>query len=561
MKTILIAVNATFNHTNLAIKYLRQYYLKSAHSRDDMEIICKEFTINDDPRGNTAILLQENADVYGFSCYIWNISIILEMTGILKKLKPGCLIVLGGPEVSFEKQGFFDIHPEVDYIIRGQGELAFTELMNNFPDGKRKIIDGEFVPLSEIPFPYENDDFAIKQKQYYYETSRGCPFCCSYCLSSATGQIDFLPVERVKKEMGLFIDMKLKQVKLVDRTFNFDNRRSMEIWKFLIDRHRLIPYKTNFHFEITADLLSEEAIDLLRTAPKGIFQFEIGIQSTDTEVLENVHRKSRIGDVFANIRKIKELDNISIHLDLIAGLPGESWSTFSKSFNDVFSLRPSMLQMGFLKVLKGSTIREDAGKFSIEFSDQPPYEVLSTETMSFFELLRLKNIEKLVDKYYNSSQFKYSLEFLTHHTSDVFGMFSDLEKFWEEKGMFKRKVARQETIQIFLEFGIKMIGKDNQKELFRDSLKFDYYRFDKKTAVESLGINHSNHHPDLPRDRERKSWFLDDGRPSAVKPRLEHYSFDAAKLIETDDFVEADSFILYEMNGDRPEIIDILVFS
>lgn len=600
MKTVLVAVNATYNHTNLAIKYLKRFYLKSGYSQDDMEIICREFTINDDFKENAALLLKENANVFGFSCYIWNVRIILEMVEILKKINPGCLIVLGGPEISFEDDAFFDAHPQVDYIIRGQGELAFAKLLNhiannnnemtqdlNFYDSKKskylgRIIDEEPVPLDKIAFPYDERDFAVKQKQYYYETTRGCPYCCSYCLSSAADHIICLPADRVKREMNIFIDMKVKQVKLVDRTFNFNDQRAMEIWKFLIERYRQTPYKTNFHFEITADLLSEESIDLLRTAPKEIFQFEIGIQSTDPTVLENVRRKSNLCDVFTNIKKIQEADNISIHLDLIAGLPGENWATFTKSFNDVYNLRPSMLQLGFLKVLKGSAIRKESRDLKIIFSDNPPYEVLSTESMSFFELLRLKKIEDMVDRYYNSEQFKYSLEFLCKYTDDVFGMFGLLEQLWEEKGLFRRKVARQEMIQIFLNFGTKMIeqannekipqnviqqksGKygltDKQIDMFRDLLKFDYYRFDKKTIIECLGINHSNHHPDLSREKERKEWYLSNGKPAAVKPRLERFSFDAAKLTGTKQFIAAQSFVLYEMNGDKPKIIDILTVS
>ncbi|MHB1483185.1 MAG: B12-binding domain-containing radical SAM protein [Saccharofermentanales bacterium] len=594
MKTILVAVNATYNHTNLAIRYLKHYYMKSGYANENMEIICKEFTINDDLKENTAFLLRENADVYGFSCYIWNIGIILEMTGILKKINPGCHVVLGGPEISYEEYGFFDMHPEIDFIVRDHGELAFTKLLNHLISLKNgsndpniygsgdlknygsadskfygRMIEGEPVPLNGIGFPYENADFTIKQKQYYYETSRGCPYNCSYCLSSASKFADCLPVEKVKKDMSLFIDMKLKQVKLVDRTFNFDDGRAIEIWRFLIEKYMQAPFKTNFHFEITADLLSEEAIALLRTAPKGVFQFEIGIQSTNPIVLENVHRKVKTADIFANIRKLKEMDNISIHLDLIAGLPGDDWKTFAKSFNDVFSLKPSMLQLGFLKVLKGSPIRKEAPMHGILYEERPPYEVISTAAMSFFEILKLKNIENLVDRFYNSGQFKYSMDFLSGYADDAFAMFESLEDFWKSSGMPGRKIARQEMIQIFLTFGTKMIGHagspkheygsiDSQKAMFRDALKFDYYRFDKKTDLEILNINRSNHHPDLPRDKEKKSWFTDGGRPAAIKPRLEHYTFDVAKLIETKRFVAVSSFVLYEMNGDKPKIIDIL---
>lgn len=598
LKVVLIGVNASFNHTNLAIRCLKQYCSEKNDQKEKVEIICREFTINDSLRENIACLLDDNANAYGFSCYIWNISIILEMTEILKKLKPNCVIILGGPEVSYESDEFLKLHGEVDYIIRGPGEKAFLNLISKLsniksqsvspsestkfeykPDSSlsaliipERIIDGAAIPLSDISFAYTPFDFEVKQKQYYYETTRGCPFNCSYCLSSTTKEVDSLSIERVKSEMEFFINQKIKQVKLVDRTFNYDNKRSIIIWKFLIEKYNQNPFQTNFHFEIAADLLSQEALSILYDAPDGLFQFEIGVQTTNPLVLEKIKRKSSLNKIYENVKKLKQKSNIPIHLDLIAGLPGENWQSFKQSFHDVFALRPDMLQLGFLKVLKGSPIREEALKFGLVHQDRPPYEIISTESMSFNELIKLKNIENLVERYYNSKLFKYSLEYLLTFFSNSFELFENFESQWNKKGLFKRNSSRQEIIRELYSFGktviddpcneLKTIINNKQKlDLFCDLLKFDYYRFDKKGNLDELGMNFGNHHPGLPRNLEKESWYKENGQPVCVKPRLERYVFDVDKLIESNIFIHCTSYVLYEMNGDRPVMFDSIVFN
>jgi len=584
MKVVLVGVNASFNHTNLAIRQLKYYCRQNTDIRENVDFICREYTINDSVRENMDCLLQENAGIYGFSCYIWNITVILEMTEILKKLRPECVIVLGGPEVSFEQEEFFSFHPEIDYIIRGSGEKALSDLLLSFLVNQHldlisnvplslqtRLIDGESVPLNEIPFAYEPEDFMLKQKQYYYETTRGCPFACSYCLSSTIKEIDVLSMERVKSELTFFIQQKIKQVKLVDRTFNFNDRRAMEIWRFLMEKYNQKPFQTNFHFELAGDLLTQESIALLGKAPKGLFQFEIGVQTTNRIVLGNIHRKSSLSKMYENVKKLKELENIPLHLDLIAGLPGEDWSSFAKSFHDVLSLRPDMLQLGFLKVLKGSPIREDAARLGLVYLDRPPYEIIATASMSFHELNRLKNIEDLLERYYNSFLFRYSLEFILGIFPDSFDLFTKMEKEWGKKGLFKRNLSRQEIIREFYFFGRMVLdgrmvfdepSRQEPKEdfnLFCDLLKFDYYRFDKKGNIEELEINFSHHHPSLPRNLEKDSWYRPNGQPVCLKPRLERYRFDVSQLIGSGRVVPILSYVLYEMSGDRPTIIDVLV--
>ena len=432
-----------------------------------------------------------------------------------------------------------------------------------------KIIEGDSIPLAEIPFVYVPNDFVIKQKQYYYETTRGCPFNCSYCLSSVTQTVDILPVERVKKEMRFFIDQDVKQIKLVDRTFNFDDKRAIEIWSFLIDEYKKEPFQTNFHFEIAADLLSQESLLLLQAAPKGLFQFEIGVQTTNETVLANINRKSFLNKVFENVIKLKLNGNISLHLDLIAGLPGEDWNSFAHSFHQVFSLKPDMLQLGFLKVLKGSPIRSEAKKRGVIYSNIAPYEVLASDLMTFQELLRLKKFEILLDRYYNSNLFYYSLEFIVKYFQNSFQFFELFEKHWSKKDLFKRNVSRQDVIREFYLFIhetlINMYFENNDhiyeetEKLFLDLLKFDYYRFDKKGNVDELDINLGLHHPELPRDQEKPSWYQINGQPVCEKPRLEKYTFNAKVLIDYNIIIKQSSYILYEMIGNKPIVFDILI--
>ncbi len=572
LKVVLVGVNASYIHTALAIRYLKQYSRCDDSICQNATIVCREFTINDPVRDTIAGLLDENAAIYGFSCYIWNIRVVLEITELLKKLRPACRIVLGGPEVSFETEDFFRVAPQIDVVVKGPGEEAFAALIREAlgetsenPELSHRILEGVRVPLERIPFVYDEADFLSKQKIYYYETSRGCPFQCSYCLSSTDRIMDLLPMERILCELDFLIRQDLKQIKLVDRTFNFDDKRAVKIWRHLIERYRRQPFQTNFHFEIGADLLTQEALELLKESPEGLFQFEIGVQTTNETVLRHIARKTSLPRLFDRVKTLRDECSIAIHLDLIAGLPGETAASFATSFNDVFSLRPDMLQLGFLKVLKGSPIRDAAERDGLIFSGQAPYEIAATNELSFYELNRLKQIEEILERYYNSSLFHFSLEYLLRYSSDAFALFAELADCWETKGLFRRAVSRAESIREFFDFGRRLLvrndGRDGAEkaEIFRDLLKWDYYRFDKKGNIEELGMNFGMHHPSLPREKENPAWYRNGGPSVLIKPRLERYGFRADLLGKTAEIVPNPSYVLYEMCGDRPAVVDILV--
>jgi radical SAM superfamily enzyme YgiQ (UPF0313 family) len=580
MKIVLVALNATYGHTNLAVRYLRDVCLNNDEIAGKTLITCCEYTINDSIRNILFDLYEQKADIYAFSCYIWNITLINELSDLLSKILPDCTVVFGGPEVTYETESFFLSHPQVNFIISGSGEGAFMELIERLLSdgysGTDRILRSPAIALKDIPFPYTNEDFKDLSKQYYYESSRGCPFTCSYCLSSEPGRVEALPAERVKSDFAFFINKRIKQVKLVDRTFNYDDKRAIEIWKFLISRYEENPFSTNFHFEIAGDLLSNEAIEVLAGAPAGIIRFEIGVQTTDTNVLDAISRKSNIGKLLRNISNISKKGNIEIHLDLIAGLPGEDMTKFENSFNMVMSLRPDMLQLGFLKMLKGSKIKEDAAKYDIKCSLTPPYEVISTDTMSFIELMKLKNIEILLERYYNSGLYKYSIELLfTMFSNDYFKLFENFETHQKQNGMLDRKTSRHEQIHAFYLFGCETIEKFNsiinstskyliptdiehKLNLFRDLLKFDYYRFDRKGSFDKLVFNMGAHHPDLPRELEKPRWFGEKGNGLCKKPRIEKYCFDVMKIINSGEFVKCETFVLYEMSENKPRIVDYM---
>jgi radical SAM superfamily enzyme YgiQ (UPF0313 family) len=571
-KAVLVGVNASFNHTSLAIRQLRGYCMEQPLLKGRIDIICKEYTINDPVRESIASLLEEDASIYGFSCYIWNISVILQMTEMLKKLKPDCRIVLGGPEISFEQKEFLDIHPEITDLVRGPGEKAFSDILLAFvsPHSGPEtdipfIVDGEGVPLEQIPFAYSENDFDMVQKRYYYETTRGCPFHCSYCLSSTNTGMDSLSMGRIRNELAFFIRQNIRQVKLVDRTFNYNEQRAIEIWSFLIDQYHNKPFQTNFHFEIAGDLFTEKSFAVLKNAPKGLFQFEIGVQTTNESVLQKISRKTSLDKLFAAVQTIHAYGTIDIHLDLIAGLPGEDWASFANSFNQVFSLHPEMLQLGFLKVLKGSPIRVDAKALGLIYFSSPPYEITETRSMSFHEMNNLKKIEDLLEIFYNSDQFRYSLHYVLEMFPDAFAFFEQLAQAWEKKGFFKRKCSRADLVRGLYHFTADLLKdsddslKQSKMDIFRDLLKFDYYRFDKKGNIEELMMNHSLHHAALPKNRERQSWFLQNGQPVCSKPRLEYYCIDVNQLIKYGRIVCQPSFALYEMNSDKPVLLDVLI--
>lgn len=422
MKVSLIAVNAKFSHSNPAVYSLRNYVEKAGH---DSTIV--EFSINDKLRNIVCSLKELESDVYIFSVYIWNREIIIDIAKDLKVLKPNAIFIFGGPEVSHNQDNIFPILPQDSIIISGSGEKAIHELALSSFISNGHLIKTENYPFREINFPYRKDDFPrFKNRYLYYESSRGCPFKCSYCLSSRSDQkLELRNIEDVKKELTLINDHYTGTVKFVDRTFNASKIHSRAIWKFIAG----IKTKSIFHFEIFPDILEEEDFQLLKTTPENLFQFEIGIQTTNIETLEKINRKSDPQKAEINIKRLLKETKIHIHLDLIAGLPGEYIQNIADTFNYIFNLHPHHFQPGFLKILPGTKMFEDASSYKIKFSAKPPYQVYSTSTLSFDNLTHLENIEELVENIYNKSFFKISRSILLNNQITPFEHYSLFAKY------------------------------------------------------------------------------------------------------------------------------------
>ena len=460
MKILLAACNAKYIHSNLAVYNLRAYaedYRKN--------IVLKEYTINQQKDEILRDIYLEKPDVICFSCYIWNISFVKEIAEDLKKILPDSVFWAGGPEVSFDAEDFLKKNPGFFGVMVGEGEETFRELCRFYVDKKGSLeeIPGiafgcgekirhngwrEIMDLSNVPFAYEDmEDF--RNKIVYYESSRGCPFSCSYCLSSVDKKLRFRNLDLVKKELQFFIDRKVPQVKFVDRTFNCKHSHAMEIWKYILEHDNGI---TNFHFEISADLLKEEELSLMEKMRPGLIQLEIGVQSTNPETIKAIRRTMDFKKLSEIVDRIHCFENIHQHLDLIAGLPYENYESFQNSFNQVYALKPEQLQLGFLKVLKGSLMKEMAEEYGIIHKEKEPYEVLSTKWLSYGEILKLKTVESMVEVYYNSGQFQNILNYMESFFEDAFSLYEELGKFYEEKGYHSISHSRMRRYEILLEF-------------------------------------------------------------------------------------------------------------
>ncbi len=474
MKKLLVAINAKYIHTNLAVRMIEAY------AKDPDTQVC-EYTINEPKSNVIADIFAKKSDVILFSCYIWNISYIYELCETLKKIT-NAKIVLGGQEVSFNYQEVLKKHWYIDACIYGEGENTISTLIQNnfvFKDVKGVAYrDGEIIinpqaePIEDItciPFPYTEEDIKkLNGRLLYYETARGCPFNCSYCMSSTFKGVRYRDIEVVKHELMFFIHNRVKIVKVVDRTFNADPQRAYEIFKFLIEN----PGETTFHFEIAAHILDDKTIELLKKAPKGLMQFEIGVQTTNPDTVSAINRITSFDKVSNAVLKILADDNIHVHLDLIAGLPYESLESFKNSFNDVFVLRPHVLQLGFLKMLYGTKIRHEQEKHGYKYISYPPYEVLSNDYMSFSDLLELKDVEDVLEKYYNSGIFKHSIDFMVDKAQTPYDLFKELATYFRQNGFFDISHSRNGLFEILVEFAKE---KEFDEEIF-DLLKFDYLK-------------------------------------------------------------------------------------
>ena len=460
MKILLAACNAKYIHSNPAV-----YALRAFASEYKEHILLGEYTINQTKDEILKEIYRSGAEVVCFSCYIWNISFVRELIFDLKKILPGTAFWVGGPEVSFDAENFLKEMPQVTGVMVGEGEETFLELARYYIEKKGTLADirgiafrenGEIfhngwrkvMDLSRVPFAYEQtEDFA--NRIIYYESSRGCPFSCSYCLSSIDKKLRFRNLELVKKELQFFLDRKVPQVKFVDRTFNCKHDHAMEIWKYILEHDNGV---TNFHFEISADLLREEEMELMSRMRPGLIQLEIGVQSTNPDTIRAIHRNMDLKKLEASVARVKSFGNIHQHLDLIAGLPCEDYESFRRSFEQVYRMKPDQLQLGFLKVLKGSSMYHEAQKYEILYKEKEPYEVLSTAWLSYEDILKLKMVESMVEVYYNSGQFRKTLSWIETFYQEMFSFYESLGAYYEEKGYEEISHSRLRRYEILLEF-------------------------------------------------------------------------------------------------------------
>ena len=482
MKILLVACNAKYIHSNLAVYDLQAYASDYAD-----HIVLKEYTINQQKDDIMRDIYLEHPDVVCVSCYIWNLSFVKELMADLIKILPGADFWAGGPEVSYDAEKFLTENSEFKGVMVGEGEETFKELAGYYVeknpqdlknmtgicyrDGDQIIHNGwrQIMDLSSIPFIYK-DLSEFKNRIIYYESSRGCPFSCSYCLSSIDKKLRFRDTETVKKELQFFIDNKVPQVKFVDRTFNCKHDHAMAIWKYINEHDNGV---TNFHFEISADLLREEELQEMSTMRPGLIQLEIGVQSTNPDTIKAIHRTMDFEKLKGIVDRIHSFGNIHQHLDLIAGLPYEDYDSFRHSFNDVYALKPQQLQLGFLKVLKGSHMMEMCKEYGIVYKTQEPYEVLSTKWLDYDHVLKLKTVENMVEVYYNSGQFQNTLEYLEKFFPDAFSIYERLGSFYMEKGYGDVSHTRMRRYEILLEFleDVPDISMDQVK----DQMVYDLY--------------------------------------------------------------------------------------
>lgn len=487
MKFLLVGINAKYIHSNPAIYSLRAY------AGDEFKEIIElaEYTINNRKEEVLADIYRRRPDAVGFSCYIWNFQLVKELLEDISKVLPKVEVWLGGPEVSFDSPGLLEAYPVVKGIMTGEGEATFKELLKYYLNrcvececeknvkllneikglilregrtGERESLD-----LNDLPFPYDRlEDF--ENKIIYYESSRGCPFRCSYCLSAIDKAVRLRSMDKIKKELQFFLDGKVPQVKFIDRTFNCNHAHALEIWRYIKENDNGV---TNFHFEIAADIMTEEELELLSGLRPGLVQLEIGVQSTNEVTLREINRFVNTEHIAKVVKALREKENIHIHLDLIAGLPFEDYDRFAESFDEVYAMKPEQLQLGFLKILKGSPMEAKAGEYEIAYQERSPYQVLSTKWLSYEQVLRLKKVEEMAELYYNSNQFRHMLPVLEREFESPFRMFEALADYFEQKGYFVNAPARSSRYEVLLAFACEKNGE--KKELYKELLTFDFY--------------------------------------------------------------------------------------
>ncbi len=483
MKILLVTLNAKYIHSSLALRYLKAY-----NQADFQDIEIAEYSINEPISFIASDIYQKQADVIGFSCYIWNIEETVELVGIIRKVMPKVKIIFGGPEVSFDINYWLDRVEEINFIIYGEGELTLNKLLKSIDeetdsqyisgiaykncDGIRINPPRELLNLNDIPIPYQDDDIQnLKDKIVYFEASRGCPFSCTYCLSSTDNMVRFFSIERVKADLLYLINNEIKMIKFIDRTFNSNKKFALEIYDFLVNNHK----GNTFQFEITADLFDNNMIEYLNSkVPKNLFRFEIGVQSTNERTNHLVKRNQDFNKLSEIVKKLKNGKNIDMHIDLIAGLPEEDYQSFRKTFNDVFVLQPEELQLGFLKILRGTLIWKEMSKYHYSFMDKPPYEVLKNNVLSYRDVIRIKSVEQILDKYWNSHRMDTTIEYLVKEIfTSPFDFFQEFGDYWEEKGW--SRIGHQLESLFTRLYDFLSERKTNNLDFIYCLMKFDYF--------------------------------------------------------------------------------------
>ncbi len=555
MKFLLTAVNAKYIHTNPALYSLRAYAAKYGQGLGE-QVRLAEYTINQRPNEILSGIYKQNPDVIAFSCYIWNITEVLSLVRELHKILPHVPIWLGGPEVSYRAEEVLDSYPELTGIMVGEGEETFLELLRHYAGAKTKeamkeirgivfrmeeavIATGEreLTDLSRLPFLYE-DLSQFEHRIIYYESSRGCPFRCSYCLSSIDKTVRLRDLETVKKELQFFLDRNVPQVKFIDRTFNCNHDHAMEIWRYIKEHDNGI---TNFHFEIAADLLNEEELRLLNTLRPGAAQMEIGVQTTNPQTIREIRRRMDVDQLKRIVERLHQGKNIHIHLDLIAGLPYEDYQSFGHSFDEVYAMQPEQLQLGFLKVLSGSYMAEKCEDYGLLYTDRPPYEVLQTEWLSYADVCRLQQIEEMVELYYNSNQFTRTLPYLERFFESPFAMFERLGAFYERKGYFISTPSRIYRYRVLLEFAAE--ETDAKEALLKELLTMDVYLRENAKSRPDFAV-------DIAKFKQERNLFYRSGNNRTL--HIEPFFYDICTDAPTYEKMEKRQFAVFDYGNRNP---------
>ena len=539
MNILLTTLNSKFIHTALSIRYLKSY-CKGEFPNIEIE----EYTINQTTDYIAREIYKKDMEVVAFSCYIWNMRETLEIVEVLKKVRPETLIILGGPEVSFAGEDVLKDNFYVDYIIHGEGEETLKELLLAIRD-KSEIKDIEGIiyrsdnkvyinpprklieDLDSIPTPFDDDIELFKNKIAYFESSRGCPFNCQFCLSSTIKGVRFFSIERVKSDLKKLIDIGVSQIKFVDRTFNAKKSYAVEIMNFIVLQNTK---SINFHFEVTAHLVDDEMLDFLSHIKSGLFQFEVGVQSTNEDTLKAIDRTTDFKKLSYVVEKINSFNNIHLHLDLIAGLPYENYQSFRKSFNDVYGLNPHKLQLGFLKLLKGSELRKKSDEYGFKFIDHAPYEVIENDYISYSELSKLKMVEDLVEKYGNEGYFKHTIDYtMDNYFDSPFDFYEGIAEYWEKNEYHKASYSRVSLYEKLYEFIISISEPENM--LIENLIRYDFLMNNKTSTLPQFLQNENQEklktikHDFLQNEGNLRN-YLPEYKDIAVKKILSHLYFE-----------------------------------